>query len=282
MGGLTPGKMIIIGARPGMAKSAFSNQLLFDTLELNQGKKLMGLYWSWEMPGEDQISRLGANRTQRELYDLFSIDTTLSDEHFMEYSKAVSNYRKYPIYFCEQPQSAGTIALVNQRVAESQPDWQVINVVDHTRLVEGGRGEQDELASINRLSKTIFTQNRKYKTIDIILSQLNRKIEGEGRAKGGYKPVSSDLFGADSLSQDADLIVMLNRPYDVYGLPEKYEGHDPRGLLAAHVVKNRGGRIGMIPFDFDAKHFSITERNDLINLSSHAKKQKKIINDEIF
>lgn len=73
----------------------------------------------------------------------------------------------------------------------------------------------------------------------------------------------------------ADIVLMLNRPYDVYGITGKYEGYDTRGLLACHVVKNRGGELGMVPFDADMKHFTIWERPETIELVTAEKKSKR-------
>ena len=38
LGGLQPGKMYVIAGRPGVGKSAFSNQLIFDLLDNNKNK----------------------------------------------------------------------------------------------------------------------------------------------------------------------------------------------------------------------------------------------------
>ena len=48
----------------------------------------------------------------------------------------------------------------------------------------------------------------------ILLSQLNRNIEQEFRAKQQYQPLLTDLFGGDSIGQDAHVVMMLQRPYD--------------------------------------------------------------------
>jgi len=39
LGGLQPGKMYVIAGRPGVGKSAFSNQMIFDLLDVNKNKK---------------------------------------------------------------------------------------------------------------------------------------------------------------------------------------------------------------------------------------------------
>ena len=70
LGGLQPGKMYVIAGRPGVGKSAFSNQLIFDLLDNNRGKKLLVLYWSFEMPGYQQIMRAGAKGTNKQMSEL--------------------------------------------------------------------------------------------------------------------------------------------------------------------------------------------------------------------
>ena len=51
LGGLQKGKLYVIAGRPGVGKSAFSNQLVFDVLDSNPNKDLIVLYWTFEMPG---------------------------------------------------------------------------------------------------------------------------------------------------------------------------------------------------------------------------------------
>ena len=40
LGGLQKGKLYVIAGRPGVGKSAFSNQLVFDILDTNKDKKI--------------------------------------------------------------------------------------------------------------------------------------------------------------------------------------------------------------------------------------------------
>ena len=44
LGGLQGGKMYVIAGRPGVGKSAFSNQLVFDLLDVNSNKDMIVLY----------------------------------------------------------------------------------------------------------------------------------------------------------------------------------------------------------------------------------------------
>lgn len=201
MGGMYPRKYIVIGARPGMGKSAFVNQLIFDTLDLNKDRKIIVLYWNFEMPNVDQVDRMVSKTLRKDSYELYSIDTTLSDSSFIDYTKTVSDFRSYPVYFCEVPCTSKTIYEVNCKVSEQYPDYQIINILDHSRYVKK-EDENDELKMLNNLSKSLHLVNVDTGAINILISQLNRDIEKDSRAKNMYKPLLSDLFGADSVGQD--------------------------------------------------------------------------------
>ena len=261
MGGLQPGKMYVIAGRPGVGKSAFSNQLIFDILDVNKKKQndLIVIYWSFEMPGEQQILRAGSKDTKLQTFDLLSVEKTLSTESFERYKQAVQRYKEYPMYFCSIPQDMAIIKKVNEEMFLRHPSKTVINLIDHSRLVLGR--EDTELQKLNTVSKSCMWMQAKMQSITILLSQLNRNIEQEYRAKQQYQPLLTDLFGGDSIGQDSHVVMMLQRPYDLYGITDSYCGQDPVGLLACHVEKNRDGLLGMIPFQTDLSTFTINERS---------------------
>ena len=67
--------------------------------------------------------------------------------------------------------------------------------------------------------------------INVLLSQLNRNIEQEHRAKNQYQPLLSDLFGGDSIGQDAHVVMILNRPMICMVSHQSCCDEDPEGLL---------------------------------------------------
>jgi replicative DNA helicase len=258
MGGLQRGKMYVIAGRPGVGKSAFSNQMIFDILDSNWNKQVVVLYWSFEMPGYQQILRAGSKDTKLQTFELLSVENKLSQDNFQRYCEEVEKYKRYPIYFCSIPQNMEKVEQTNYTIFDKYPGVTVINLIDHSRLV---RSKADtELMKLNELSKTAMLIQARMGSITILLSQLNRNIEQEFRAKQQYQPLLTDLFGGDSIGQDAHVVMMLQRPYDLYGITDKYCGEDPVGLLAVHIEKNRDGMLGMIPFETDLSTFTINER----------------------
>tara|TARA_R110002051_G_scaffold71857_1_gene129809 strand:- start:1258 stop:2220 length:963 start_codon:yes stop_codon:yes gene_type:complete len=260
LGGLQPGKLYIVAGRPGTGKSAFSNQLIFDVLDkaANLQKKVVVFYWSFEMPGYQQILRSASKDTGKQMADLYSVDEVLAETDFKTFIQSVSKYVKYPVYFQNRPKNISFIESACEKYTMQAPDVQIINLIDHTRLVPGE--EEMEMKRLNSLSKGCMRMQANMGTINLLLSQLNRNIEKEDRAKNQYQPMLSDLFGGDSIGQDAHVVMMIQRPHDLYGITARYSGEDPRGLMAVHLEKNRDGILGMIPFDFDGAKFTITER----------------------
>ena len=258
MGGLQRGKMYVIAGRPGVGKSAFSNQMIFDILDSNWNKQVVVLYWSFEMPGYQQILRAGSKDTKMQTAELLSVERTLSDEKFKTYEGMVQKYKDYPIFFCSIPQDMERVKKINEDVFIRYPGTTVINLIDHSRLVKGNA--DTELQRLNVLSKACMWMQARMTCITILLSQLNRNIEQEFRAKQQYQPLLTDLFGGDSIGQDAHVVMMLQRPNDLYGIVDKYCGEDPVGLMACHIEKNRDGLLGMIPFETDLSTFTINER----------------------
>ena len=260
LGGLQRGKMYVIAGRPGVGKSAFSNQLIFDILDMNQAKNVIVLYWSFEMPGYQQIMRTVSNKVDKNIADLLSVDNTLDDSCLKNYVDKAEIYSKYPIFFQNVPKDMEYIKKVNVDVFNEYPGTTVINLYDHSRLISGD-GES-ELQRLNVVSKTCMWLQSKMGVVNILLSQLNRNIEQEHRAKNQYQPMLTDLFGGDSIGQDAHVVMILNRPYDLYGVTDSYCEEIPQGLLACHIEKNRDGMLGMIPYEADLSTFTIYERKN--------------------
>jgi len=261
LGGFQPGKLYVVAGRPGVGKSAFSNQLIFDILDVAklEGRDVVCFYWSFEMPGFQQILRSASKDTGKQLAELYSIDRTLSQAEFNMFEKAVIKFAKYPVFFQNYARDVEFMEEACTKFMHSRPKTLIINLIDHTRLVPAKETEK-EMIALNRLSKGCMRMQSRMGCINILLSQLNRNIEKEERRDKQFQPMLSDLFGGDSIGQDAHAVMMLQRPHDLYGITKPYCGHNPIGLMAVHFEKNRDGMLGMIPFEFDGSTFTIKER----------------------
>jgi hypothetical protein len=210
LGGLQPKKLYVVAGRPGSGKSAFSNQLVFDVLDLARiaGKRVVVFYWSFEMPGYQQILRYAAKDTGKSLSDLYSVDVPLSKASFDAYAKSVTSYARFPIFFQNRPRSIAYIEDATAKYLALNPDIYLINLIDHSRLLEEDKVDE-EMKKLNLLSKGCMRMQAEHdKCLTILLSQLNRNIEQPERAKAQYQPLLTDLFGGDSIGQDKPCVTI--------------------------------------------------------------------------
>lgn len=255
MGGLQPGKMYTISGRPGSGKSQFSNQLLFNVLDQAEkdNREVVVFYFSMEMPGYQQLLRIVSGDLNTSVFDLIKPQTYDS-----RYEVILDKFKKYPVFFYNIPETMTFFKGKINQFCNSNPDKTLLVIADHTRLFKGDNKE--ERHRIADVTNTLMECQAKYNTISIILSQLNRNIESNERANTQYQPRLSDLFGDDTISQNSHVVIMLNRPLDLYGIQEPYCGESTKQLMAAHIEKNREGEIGMIPFNTHYPSFKLTER----------------------
>lgn len=258
LGGLQPKKLYVIAGRPGSGKSFFANNMLFDILSCNHDKKIIVLYWNFEMSAWQQILRAATGDSGIGYSEALSVEESLADSKFFHLIKKMKNYENFPVYFCDIPKSLNDFGVTVSKVCESNPDSIILNIIDHSRLYKPGK-ERSELDRLNYLSSILMRLQARYNVINVLLSQLNREIEKPDRARQLFKPMLSDLFGADSIGQAAHAVMMINRPHAMYNIEEPYLGYDPKNKLFLHIEKNRDGEMGCIPYETKFPSFKIVE-----------------------
>jgi replicative DNA helicase len=102
----------------------------------------------------------------------------------------------------------------------------------------GGKWESRRM-EIGSLSRNLVRLAKDLSVPVLLLSQLNREVE----SRVPPVPRISDLRESGDLEQDADVIVLLNRP-------EMYLGNrcptEKRGVAEIDVAKNRNGRTNAV------------------------------------
>lgn len=244
--GLAP-KLYVVGGRPGMGKSAFSQDLMDSVVLGNADLKYGGVFFSLEMSREEVIQRCVAK--------LARVRTRDMDDGTLDVEKATRLYdapRRIPIdaYVVEDrayrlEEILRKAKYYHSKMARNGISLKIV-VIDYAGLVQTG-GEK----GVSKIAREAKMLSRQLDCAVLLLTQLNRKVEDSTRKD--KTPQVADIRGDDgggSLEQDADVILFPFRPY-VYN-PEESES-----FAQIVVAKQRSGPLGSasVRFHPETAHF---------------------------
>ncbi|MDA8037633.1 MAG: replicative DNA helicase [Actinomycetota bacterium] len=246
LGGIVPGHLVIVGARPSMGKTAFALGVARRVAE--RGQRV--LFASAEQGAEELAERM--------LVDVGRVPSdrvrpTITADHLGKLSLAASAVRDLPIDLLDRGVSLGSIARAARRLARCSGLGLVI--VDYLQLLDGERAERREL-EVAGLSRGLKFLARELDVPVVALSQLNRGVE----ERVSKRPVLADLRESGSLEQDADVVLFIYRD-EIYS-PDT----SARGIAEILIAKHRNGPTGVVQLAFLARRmaFATLAREDLL------------------
>ena len=199
-GGFRPGELVLIGARPGIGKSAVS--LSFASAAGRAG--IGALFFSLEMSQDELTDRFLASETGVPLTRLRS-GKRLDDRDAEKIATTISarSLVKFPIWFDYRPRlTVGQIAAtVRRHVRRHQIKFVV---VDYLQLIapEDKRAPRHE--QVGAISRALKLLAKDAGVTIFAAAQLNR--EGDSNER----PKLSQLRESGSLEQDADVVFLLH------------------------------------------------------------------------
>lgn len=251
LGGLCPGDLTIVGARPGMGKTSLVLRILEAVAEQERdGERLGSLLFSLEMPRE-QIARRQAFTRARVNAEPLKAGRDIGAQAWADLTRAAQELVRLPLFIDDRaglsPQAIRAQArAVRADMAKRGVRLGVIGV-DHLGLMNGraglGRGASREEA-VAECSKALKALAKDLGVHVVALCQLNRNVEAAGRKD--RRPGLADLRESGSVEQDADNVVLLYR--DDYYNPESRD----RGVCEALIEKQRAGSTGVERLAFTA------------------------------
>ena len=234
---LRPGEMTVLGARPGVGKSAF---LLQTACKLALEKRTV-LMVNLEMADKQIGDRLHALLSGVSLARTAGRTATLDD--CCKMADALKIYERLPLCVeSRQHTVGGIISAARQQHAGQRL---ALLVVDYLQLVQPGTvcgTREQEVAQVTRQLKLLALEL----DIPILLaSQLSRAAE-----TGGTRPRLSDLRESGAIEQDCDNVLFLHQPDEMSIAPELRAEYlrARRGggrLVELHVAKQRQGESGL-------------------------------------
>jgi replicative DNA helicase len=245
LGGLHPGELTILAARPSMGKSALAAGIgfkvahggvpvLFDSLEMTAESIGARLVSEWaEVPG---------HRIRQGTVNSLDLD---------RYMAAGNARRDLPFYIDD---SAGlSIATIRARARQAHRRHRIgLLIVDYLQLCSGSADRRDgnRVQEVSEITRGLKALAKELKIPVLALSQLSRAVE----ARSDRRPVLSDLRESGSIEQDADVVLFLFREEyylersDRRGSPDHIASMGRAELI---IGKQRHGATGVVELRFD-------------------------------
>ena len=247
-GGLQPGELVVIAARPSMGKTALALNMARNAA-LDHGKKVA--IFSLEMTKRSLILRLLSSEAKvnftnfRKGYG--------SAEAFTKLQSAANALSEAQIWMDD----SGTITILEitakcRRLA-SEHGLDLV-MVDYLQLAHGNTPTQRKDLEIAEISHGLKSLAKHLDIPVIALSQLNRGPEQRDPDK--RRPNMGDLRESGAIEQDADVIAFIYRD-EVYNPTE--ENH---GLAELIIAKQRNGPTGTIRLQFDGQFARFSDLSD--------------------
>ncbi len=251
LGGICPGDLVVIGARPSVGKTALGLNVAAHVARQGIGTVAFS---SLEMGRDALNQRLLAGEASVSLSDIRrgSVGRT-------EWDRLVDAHARIAALDLAMDDRAGQPlsrirAAMRQLAAKGRL---ALAIVDYLQLVRPERSRDARVNEIAEITGGLKGLAKELGIPVIALSQLSRESAKERRP-----PQLSDLRDGGSIEQDADAVVFIHNPAE--GLP----GTDPKraqigGRRFLIVAKNRQGERGFVEVQFDGRYqrFSSAERD---------------------
>ena len=236
-GGLWPGEVIIVAARPSVGKTTFAiNVARKMAVKPPERNPVPVAIFSLEMPAE-QISknilcaeaRISSAKMRRYQFD---------EQEFENVRFVAGNLQRAPIYVDDAKGLTPSELRARARRLCHRQGVRMF-VVDYLQLMTSDRRSDSREQEVAELSRNVKALARELNVPIILLSQLKRPPAGSENKK----PQLSDLRESGSIEQDADVVIMLHRELEA-----------ETGLrttdTTAIVQKNRNGETGDVRLTF--------------------------------
>lgn len=279
MNGLDWGRILTIAGLSGAGKSIIVEEIKRDFIKLNPTQEFDILSFEFEMLIEDQLARRVSAATGATIKDIYSAFTPLDEAAKGQIEEILDEVSSDPIYYVDEVGSVDEIASTIQHFAINHSlvkNRGLVVTVDHVLLTKGKQGEKEKeivddlMHTLSRLKKSLFSLGVKISFI--ILSQLNRDIETPDRILRPilHFPTRNDIFGASSVYQCSDYLLITHRPavlngIKAYGPPTKEHPkglpikHEGRDLIYFHIIKERFGVLSVLSMIEDFAHAKVDE-----------------------
>jgi replicative DNA helicase len=231
--GLQNSELIILAARPSVGKTAIAlNMVRHIVVE----ERVPVFFVSLEQSRIELAERLLCSQAKVDSHKLRK--GHLGSDDMQKLMEAGDLLRKAKLFIDDSPGQGMLRIAANARRLKLRHHIKLV-VIDYLQLIEPDNRRDNRQEQVSQISRRLKFLARELQVPVISLAQLNRGLED----RQGHEPRLADLRESGSLEQDADTVMLLNRP-------ELYEPGQHEGVIEVIVAKQRNGPTGKITLTF--------------------------------
>lgn len=235
--GLRGGDLIILAARPGVGKTAFSLNLAVNAAKLGTTV----CFFSLEMGKTQLVQRILCSEARINLSKIRG--GYLADGDWAEIAEASNRLSELELYIDDTPGLSLMQARAKARrklhevSAKRGEESKGLIIVDYLQLMTPPTARRDgnRAVEVGEISRGLKILAKELNVPIIALSQLSRAVEMRGKKR----PMLSDLRESGSIEQDADIVMFIDRSMDES--EAEMDGRPPLGTAELIVAKHRNG-----------------------------------------
>lgn len=237
-GGLRPGALVVLGARPAHGKTAMAM-----SIGLHMAATYSVGLMSMEMPHRDVRDRMTAMLGRVPLSQVLrpKKGDGLAWDRVVE---GAERARLLNFYVSDEPGVHMTINRLRVKARNLKRQFGLnVLMVDYIGLMAGMDSRQSRAYQIEEITKGMKSLAKELDIVVFALAQLNRQIE----QRVNRRPMLSDFRDSGSIEQDADIVMGLHRE-----AADKPDIEDEwRSYAELAVLKNRQGRTATVNLHYD-------------------------------
>ncbi len=155
---------------------------------------------------------------------------TMSEQDWQKIVRRMTEISDAPLYIDDSPNMTMMEIRAKARRLKQRNNLKLI-VLDYLQLMTSGKRVESRQQEVSEFSRQMKLLAKELEVPVIAISQLNRGPE----QRTDKRPMLSDLRESGSLEQDADMVILVNRP-------DAWEADDPRaGEADLIIAKHRNG-----------------------------------------
>ena len=239
--GLGKGDMCIVGARPGMGKTAFATAVALNVAKATKKKVCI---FSLEMSNEQVVQRMLSSEALVSSYKMRS--GKLDGRDWDSLARASAALAETDIYIDDTSEITATQMKGKLR---RKKDGLGLVVIDYIGLMKSERPNANRAVEVGEISRNIKIMAKELGVPVLACAQLNRSPEGTK----DNKPTISNLRESGSIEQDADEVLLLYRN-------DYYDKENAGEANVAEVIigKNRHGGTGTVKVGWYGEYAKFT------------------------